>query len=222
MPPESSGSSSEGSVGLTVIGPLELLDGPAQDASSQRGLRRKYVIAYTSPRPALAGANARPSSKALGRAPIGSRVFGRRLRGLCSLCRPDAPTLGARRPGGRGFERRVLALNGGRPHEAARARWLAISTRRTSASGCRFVRRSIGGATRTSPSRPPGGWCPTPARSAHAAQPRNRAAGRAHRGYGRRDLAYRHYLALRPNPEPEVKPETDRVRAGLSRLRGDR
>jgi hypothetical protein len=30
--------------------------------------------------------------------------------------------------------------------------------------------------------------------------------------------AYRHYLALRTNPEPEVKSEVDSVRAELARL----
>jgi hypothetical protein len=30
--------------------------------------------------------------------------------------------------------------------------------------------------------------------------------------------AYRHYLALRPNPEPEVKPEVEGIRAELARL----
>ncbi len=30
--------------------------------------------------------------------------------------------------------------------------------------------------------------------------------------------AYRHYLALRPNPEPEVRPEVDRVRGELTKL----
>jgi len=34
--------------------------------------------------------------------------------------------------------------------------------------------------------------------------------------------AYQHYLALRPNPEPEVKPEVERVREGLARLLGRR
>jgi len=33
--------------------------------------------------------------------------------------------------------------------------------------------------------------------------------------------AYRHYLALRYNPEPSVKPEVDRVRAELARLVGE-
>ena len=30
--------------------------------------------------------------------------------------------------------------------------------------------------------------------------------------------AYQHYLALRPDPEPEVKPEIQEVRAELARL----
>jgi tetratricopeptide (TPR) repeat protein len=34
--------------------------------------------------------------------------------------------------------------------------------------------------------------------------------------------AYQHYLALRPNPEPEVKPEVERVREELARLVGER
>ena len=33
--------------------------------------------------------------------------------------------------------------------------------------------------------------------------------------------AYSHYLALRYNPEPSVKPEVDRVRAELARLVGE-
>jgi hypothetical protein len=33
--------------------------------------------------------------------------------------------------------------------------------------------------------------------------------------------AYRHYLALRYNPEPSVRPEVDRVRAELARLVGE-
>ena len=33
--------------------------------------------------------------------------------------------------------------------------------------------------------------------------------------------AYQHYLALRPNPEPEVKPEVQRVREELARLVGE-
>jgi hypothetical protein len=33
--------------------------------------------------------------------------------------------------------------------------------------------------------------------------------------------AYQHYLALRPNPEPEVKPEVERVRGELARLVGE-
>jgi tetratricopeptide (TPR) repeat protein len=33
--------------------------------------------------------------------------------------------------------------------------------------------------------------------------------------------AYQHYLALRPNPEPEVKPEVERVREELARLVGE-
>ncbi len=34
--------------------------------------------------------------------------------------------------------------------------------------------------------------------------------------------AYQHYLALRSDPEPSTKPEVDRVRAELARLRRDR
>ena len=34
--------------------------------------------------------------------------------------------------------------------------------------------------------------------------------------------AYRHYLAIRPNPEPTVKPEVERIRAELGRLMGNR
>jgi len=33
--------------------------------------------------------------------------------------------------------------------------------------------------------------------------------------------AYQHYLALRPNPEPAVKPEVERVRDELARLVGE-
>jgi hypothetical protein len=33
--------------------------------------------------------------------------------------------------------------------------------------------------------------------------------------------AYSHYLALRYNPEPAVKPEVDRVRAELAQLVGE-
>jgi hypothetical protein len=33
--------------------------------------------------------------------------------------------------------------------------------------------------------------------------------------------AYQHYLALRPNPEPEVKREVDGVREELARLMGE-
>jgi hypothetical protein len=33
--------------------------------------------------------------------------------------------------------------------------------------------------------------------------------------------AYQHYLALRPNPEPQVKPEVERVREELARLVGE-
>jgi hypothetical protein len=33
--------------------------------------------------------------------------------------------------------------------------------------------------------------------------------------------AYQHYLALRPDPEPQVKPEVERVREELARLVGE-
>ncbi len=33
--------------------------------------------------------------------------------------------------------------------------------------------------------------------------------------------AYQHYLALRSDPEPSLKPEVDRVRAELARLVGE-
>jgi hypothetical protein len=34
--------------------------------------------------------------------------------------------------------------------------------------------------------------------------------------------AYQHYLALRPDPEPSVKPEVEQVRADLADLVGER
>jgi hypothetical protein len=33
--------------------------------------------------------------------------------------------------------------------------------------------------------------------------------------------AYQHYLALRPNPEPRLRPEVERVRGDLARLLGE-
>lgn len=38
---------------------------------------------------------------------------------------------------------------------------------------------------------------------------------------GRAIQAYQHYLALRPDPEPEVKPEMERVREELAHLVGE-
>jgi hypothetical protein len=70
------------------------------------------------------------------------------------------------------------------------------------------------GRLRSDP-HPEGGLVPLdlPARGGRLAAPTGDTAGSSR--------AYRHYLALRPNPEPEIKAEVDRVRTELVRLSGD-